>query len=121
MYPFADRDAAVNLVGSRFLILNGAADPMAPRTSVNTLMTALRQNGAAVEQVMRARTRHRPDRPGLGKSLADKGPRRIASMPRPGHRPGGFSTGVHGDDRQAPARVVQGLDRRRTPRSAQRP
>lgn len=54
MYPFADRDAAANLVGSRFLILNGEADPMAPRTSVNTLMTALRQNGAAVEQVMRA-------------------------------------------------------------------
>lgn len=53
MYPFADREGAANLVGSRFLIVNGETDPMAPRTSVNRLMTALRQNGANAEQVLR--------------------------------------------------------------------
>jgi phospholipase/carboxylesterase len=53
MYPFADRESAADLTGSSFLILNGETDPMAPLTSVNTLITALRQNGATAEQVLR--------------------------------------------------------------------
>ena len=53
MYPFGDREGAADLVGSRLLILNGEADPMAPLTSVNTLMAALHQNGAEAEQVLR--------------------------------------------------------------------
>jgi phospholipase/carboxylesterase len=53
MYPFADREGAADLAGSRFLILNGETDPMAPLTSVNTLITALHQNRATAEQVLR--------------------------------------------------------------------
>jgi phospholipase/carboxylesterase len=53
MYPFADRDAPADLTGSSLLVLNGEADPMAPLSSVNTLIIALRQNGANAEQVLR--------------------------------------------------------------------
>ncbi|RNL51501.1 alpha/beta hydrolase [Arthrobacter oryzae] len=53
MYPLGDREGAADLVGSRFLILNGETDPMAPLTSVNTLITALRQHGANAEQILR--------------------------------------------------------------------
>jgi phospholipase/carboxylesterase len=53
MYPFADREGAADLTGSSFLILNGETDPMAPLTSVNTLITVLRQNRATAEQVLR--------------------------------------------------------------------
>jgi phospholipase/carboxylesterase len=53
MYPFGNRESSVNLTGSRLLALNGETDPMAPLTSVNTLITALRQNAADTEQVLR--------------------------------------------------------------------
>ncbi|MBT2553037.1 alpha/beta hydrolase [Arthrobacter sp. ISL-5] len=53
MYPFADRESPADLAGSRLLILNGEADPMAPPASVSTLIAALHQNGADVEQVLR--------------------------------------------------------------------
>lgn len=53
MYPFADRESPADLAGSRLLILNGEADPMAPLDSVSTLIAALHQNGADVEQVLR--------------------------------------------------------------------
>jgi phospholipase/carboxylesterase len=53
MYPFADRESPADLAGSRLLILNGEADPMAPLTSVNRLIAALHQNGAEAEQVLR--------------------------------------------------------------------
>lgn len=53
MYPFGNRESSVDLKGSRLLALNGEADAMAPLTSVNTLITALRQNGANAEQVLR--------------------------------------------------------------------
>ena len=53
MYPFADRESPADLAGSRLLILNGEADPMAPLPSVSTLIAALHQNGADVEQVLR--------------------------------------------------------------------
>lgn len=53
MYPFGDREGAADLVGSTFLVLNGEADPMAPLASVTTLITALRQNGANAEQILR--------------------------------------------------------------------
>jgi phospholipase/carboxylesterase len=53
MYPFADRESPADLAGSRLLILNGEADPMAPPASVSTLIAALHQNGADAEQVLR--------------------------------------------------------------------
>lgn len=53
MYPFGNRESSVDLTGSRLLALNGEADPMAPLISVNTLITALRQNAADTEQVLR--------------------------------------------------------------------
>jgi phospholipase/carboxylesterase len=53
MYPFADRESPADLAGSRLLILNGEADPMAPLASVNRLIAALHQNGADAEQVLR--------------------------------------------------------------------
>ena len=53
MYPFGDREGAADLVGSRLLILNGETDPMAPTTSVNTLMATLRENGADAVQILR--------------------------------------------------------------------
>jgi phospholipase/carboxylesterase len=53
MYPFGDRDTAADLTGSRLLVLNGDADPMAPLPSVSTLMAALGSHGADAEQVLR--------------------------------------------------------------------
>lgn len=53
MYPFGDRETSTDLSGGRLLILNGESDPMAPLSSVRTLITALHQNGAGVKQVLR--------------------------------------------------------------------
>lgn len=50
MYPFADRDLTVELTGSRMLLANGTADPMAPNSSVATLAAQLRRRGADVER-----------------------------------------------------------------------
>lgn len=53
MYPFADRDEAVDLHGVRVTTLNGREDPMAPVHSVNRLVEILRAKGAQVEQHLR--------------------------------------------------------------------
>lgn len=53
MYPFADRDEAVDLHGVRVTTLNGRDDPMAPIDSVQHLVTVLREKGAQVEQHLR--------------------------------------------------------------------
>lgn len=53
MYPFGEREPAVDLAGSSLLVLNGDADPMAPLPSVTTLVAALGSHGADVEQVLR--------------------------------------------------------------------
>lgn len=77
MYPFADRESPADLAGSRLLILNGEADPMAPLDSVSTLIAALHQNGADVEQVLRpgghgiARTDLEAAKEWLAKDLAE--------------------------------------------------
>lgn len=48
MYPFADRSLTTSLIGSRMLLANGRADPMAPSASVAKLATELRERGARV-------------------------------------------------------------------------
>ncbi len=53
MYPFADRETEGSLSGSRFLVVNGTSDPMAPLASVTTLMRELQLREADVEQVLR--------------------------------------------------------------------
>ena len=53
MYPFGERSTEVSLSGSRFIVLNGRSDPMAPLSSVTTLMSELERQGADVEQVLR--------------------------------------------------------------------
>jgi len=53
MYPFAERDEAVDLDGVRVVTLNGRADPMAPLASVTRLVETLRARGADVEQHLR--------------------------------------------------------------------
>ncbi|WP_309072132.1 alpha/beta hydrolase [Arthrobacter sp.] len=53
MYPFGDRTTEGDLSGSRFLVLNGRTDPMAPLESVTTVVQELRRQGADVEQVLR--------------------------------------------------------------------
>lgn len=53
MYPFGERSVETPLPDSRFLVLNGRSDAMAPLASVTTLVEALQRNGADVEQVLR--------------------------------------------------------------------
>ncbi|GAB3551227.1 alpha/beta hydrolase [Arthrobacter tumbae] len=53
MYPFGERTTEATLSGNRFLVLNGRSDPMAPLSSVTTLMSELQRQGADVEQVLR--------------------------------------------------------------------
>ncbi|MBT2512844.1 alpha/beta hydrolase [Arthrobacter sp. ISL-30] len=53
MYPLGERTSAVELEGSRFLVLNGDADPMAPIASVTKLLGELKRQGAAVDQLLR--------------------------------------------------------------------
>lgn len=53
MYPFGDRTLEGTLTGSRFLVLNGTSDPMAPLSSVTVLVSELERRGADVEQVLR--------------------------------------------------------------------
>jgi phospholipase/carboxylesterase len=54
MYPFGDRDLTTDLSGLRVLLVGGAADPMAPRASVDRLEAALRGAGADVTRAERA-------------------------------------------------------------------
>lgn len=54
MYPFAERDEAVDLTGVRVTTLNGREDPMAPLDSATRLVEVLRAKGAEVEQHLRA-------------------------------------------------------------------
>lgn len=49
MFPFADRDEAVDLHGVYVTTLNGREDPMAPIDSVVHLVTVLRAKGADVD------------------------------------------------------------------------
>ncbi|SDI73629.1 phospholipase/carboxylesterase [Arthrobacter subterraneus] len=53
MYPFGDRALEGTLSGSRFLVLNGRSDPMAPLPSVTTLVAELQRRGADVGQILR--------------------------------------------------------------------
>lgn len=53
MYPFADRDEAVDLHGVHVTTLNGRDDPMAPLDSVGRLVAVLRAKGAEVDQHVR--------------------------------------------------------------------
>lgn len=53
MYPFGDREVTTDLTGLRVLLVGGAADPMAPRASVDRLETALRTAGADVTRAER--------------------------------------------------------------------
>lgn len=53
MYPFGDRDEAVDLHGVRVTTINGREDPMAPMDSVSTLVQVLRDRGAKVDQQLR--------------------------------------------------------------------
>jgi phospholipase/carboxylesterase len=53
MYPFGDRDEAPDLQGVRVTLLNGREDPMAPMSSVERLVTVLRDRGADVDQHLR--------------------------------------------------------------------
>jgi phospholipase/carboxylesterase len=53
MYPFGDQTVQTALGDSRFLLLNGKADPMAPLSSVTTLVRELQHQGADVEQALR--------------------------------------------------------------------
>lgn len=53
MYPLGDRDSSADLSGSRLLLVNGHADPMAPAPSVARLAAELSRHGAGVEQVLR--------------------------------------------------------------------
>lgn len=54
MYPFGDRELTTDLTGLRVLLVGGAADPMAPRASVDRLEAALRDAGAEVTRAERA-------------------------------------------------------------------
>ena len=54
MYPFGDRELTTDLSGLRVLLVGGAADPMAPRASVDRLEAALRDAGADVTRAERA-------------------------------------------------------------------
>jgi phospholipase/carboxylesterase len=54
MYPFGDLELTADLTGLRVLLVGGAADPMAPRTSVDRLEASLRAAGADVTRAERA-------------------------------------------------------------------
>lgn len=54
MYPFGDRELTTDLTGLRVLLVGGAADPMAPRASVDRLEATLRDAGADVTRAERA-------------------------------------------------------------------
>jgi phospholipase/carboxylesterase len=54
MYPFGDREVTADLTGLRVLLAGGAADPMAPRASVDRLEATLRAAGADVTRAERA-------------------------------------------------------------------
>lgn len=49
MYPFGTLGLENDLAGSRFTLLNGESDAMAPVTSVETLVTELTHRGAEVQ------------------------------------------------------------------------
>jgi phospholipase/carboxylesterase len=53
MYPFGNRAMEGTLSGSEFLVLNGRSDPMAPLSSVTTLVSELQRRGADVGQILR--------------------------------------------------------------------
>jgi len=53
MYPFGDREPAKSLSALSVLLLNGASDPMAPRSSVQRLVGALEGGGARVTRIER--------------------------------------------------------------------
>jgi phospholipase/carboxylesterase len=54
MYPFGDRPLTASLDGSRMLLANGTADPMAPNPSVARLAALLAGRGAEVARHERA-------------------------------------------------------------------
>lgn len=54
MYPFGDREVTTDLTGLPVLLAGGAADPMAPRASVDRLESVLRAAGADVTRAERA-------------------------------------------------------------------
>ncbi|MBG6056162.1 phospholipase/carboxylesterase [Salinibacterium sp. CAN_S4] len=54
MYPFAGRPLTTSLEGSRMLLANGTADPMAPSASVARLAAELSAQGAEVTRHERA-------------------------------------------------------------------
>lgn len=53
MYPFADRDPVGDASAVELVLLNGAADPMAPSSSVDRLVEVAQAHGAAVERHVR--------------------------------------------------------------------
>lgn len=53
MYPFGTRALPRDLGASRFLLLNGIDDPMAPQPSVDTLVTSAVARGADVTRLSR--------------------------------------------------------------------
>ena len=54
MYPFADRDPIGDVARVSVLLVNGAADPMAPVASVARLTEVAEQHGATVRRHIRA-------------------------------------------------------------------
>jgi len=53
MYPFGERTLSRDLSASRFLLLNGTDDPMAPQASVGTLADDLTGGGADLTRLSR--------------------------------------------------------------------
>ena len=53
MYPFGSRSLPRDLGGSRFLLLNGTDDPMAPQPSVDVLAESLAASGADLTRLSR--------------------------------------------------------------------
>ena len=54
MYPFGDRDPIGDASSVELMLLNGAADPMAPTASVEQLVRVAESHGAHVERHIRA-------------------------------------------------------------------
>lgn len=54
MYPFGNRDEAVDLPGVHVTLANGQDDPMAPMDSVERLVSVLHDKGAEVDQHVRS-------------------------------------------------------------------
>lgn len=54
MYPFGSRPVPGDLGSTRLLLLNGADDPMAPASSVDTLERGALASGASVERITRS-------------------------------------------------------------------